>query len=79
MEDWKVPSPEEILESVRRERERVLTEPMFGREISGKPPFTSNVNPPKLKRKVKVFGYNKPEAKVILAPKRNNDGNDSRI
>ena len=80
MEDWKVPSPEEILESVRRERERVLTEPMFGREISGKPPFTSNVNPPKLKRKAKGFGYNnKPEAKVILVQKRNNDGNDSRI
>jgi hypothetical protein len=80
MEDWKAPSPEEILTSIRREKERILKRPMFGIEVGGKPPFTSKENPAILSGKAKGFGYNnKPEAKVILVPKRNNDGNDSRI
>jgi hypothetical protein len=79
MENWKAPSPEEILSSIRREKERILKRPMFGIEVGGKPPYTSNENPAILSGKAKGFGYNKPEAKVILVPKRNNDGNDSRI
>jgi len=80
MENWKVPSPEEILSSIRKEKKRILSESMFRSQRGGKPPYTSNENPAILSGKAKGFGYNnKPEAKVILVPKRNNDGNDSRI